>query len=267
MCRRDILIGAFLGGCLTAFGWGQKGHDTVAAIGEAHLTAPTLAMIDSLLDGQSLVYWSNWLDNASHTPEYSYSSTWHYKNIDADYDYETAPNISTGNIVSALRENIAVLRSENASKDEKALALKMTGHLMGDLHQPMHLGRAVDRGGNGHKVKFFHRDSNLHSVWDSSIPESVHKWSYSEWRDQIDRVTDAEGEYMIGGNIDDWGKETYLICKDVYAGTPVGTDISYDYVERWRPVVELQFLRGGRRLAHVLNSVFDSTYNNGGGDF
>ena len=31
----------------------------------------------------SPVYWANWLDNASHTPEYAYSKTWHYKNVDA----------------------------------------------------------------------------------------------------------------------------------------------------------------------------------------
>ena len=52
---------------LVAFGWGQKGHDTVAFIAENHLTDATKAALDSLLDGKSPVYWANWLDNASHT--------------------------------------------------------------------------------------------------------------------------------------------------------------------------------------------------------
>lgn len=247
--------------CATAFGWGQKGHDTVAAIAESHLTEATAAAADSLLNGMSLVYWANWLDNASHTPEYAYSSTWHYKNIDIDQTYDSAPDLETGNVVTALRKNIAILQSSTTSENEKALALKMLTHLMGDMHQPMHMGRKADRGGNRHKVKYFNRDNNLHSVWDSSIPESAHKWSYSEWRDQIDRLNDLEAEYIIAGDLDSWARETYVIATKVYDSTPEGTEISYDYVEQWRPTVETQLLRGGRRLAHILNSIFDPAYN------
>ena len=54
---------------------GQKGHDTTAFIAENHLTPITRAVVDELLNGKSMVYYSNWLDNASHTPEYAYSKT------------------------------------------------------------------------------------------------------------------------------------------------------------------------------------------------
>ena len=69
---------------LYAAGWSQKGHDVVAFIAEQHLTTNARIQVATLLQGRSMVYWSNWLDNASHTPEYEYSKTWHYKNIDAD---------------------------------------------------------------------------------------------------------------------------------------------------------------------------------------
>ena len=62
---------------VNVFGWGQKGHDVVAYIAEQHLTPKTKAVVDSLLNGQSMVYWSNWLDNASHTDKYAYTKTWH----------------------------------------------------------------------------------------------------------------------------------------------------------------------------------------------
>ena len=68
---------------VAAFAWGQKGHDVTAAIAEAHLTPATQKAVAEVLDGMSPVYWANWLDNASHTPEYAYSKTWHYKNVDA----------------------------------------------------------------------------------------------------------------------------------------------------------------------------------------
>ena len=44
-------------------GWGQKGHDVTAAIAQRHLTPAAKALTDSLLNGKSLVYWANWLDN------------------------------------------------------------------------------------------------------------------------------------------------------------------------------------------------------------
>ncbi len=252
---------AVLAACsLQAFGWGQKGHDTVAYIAECHLTPATKHAVESLLDGKSIVYWANWLDNASHTPEYAYSKTWHYKNIDAGLDFDKAPKIKEGNIVDALYEQVAVLKNPQSTDEQKSLALKMVVHFLGDIHQPMHMGHASDRGGNSWHVQYFRRDNNLHSVWDSSLPESAHKWSHTEWQREIDRATPEEAHEIQAGNPTSWGKETYEICTQVYDKTPEGTNISYDYIAEWTPTVERQFLRGGLRLADVLNSIFDPQY-------
>ncbi|KAH8977743.1 S1/P1 nuclease-domain-containing protein [Lactarius hatsudake] len=53
--------------------------------------------------------------------------------------------------------------------DERASeALKFLIHFVGDMHQPLHLtGR--NRGANGVKVSFDGRNTNLHSVWDTSL--------------------------------------------------------------------------------------------------
>ena len=88
---------------VSSWGWGQKGHDVTAYIAERHLTPATAAAVDSIFDGRSLVYWANWLDNASHTPEYAYSKTWHYRNIDADQTYESMPKNPQGDVVDAIR--------------------------------------------------------------------------------------------------------------------------------------------------------------------
>lgn len=243
-----------------AFGWGQKGHDTTAYIAECHLTPRTLAALDSILDGKSIVYWSNWLDNASHTPYYAYTKTWHYKNVDADQAYDSVPDFPKGDVVTAINAQSEILRNPRASKDEKALALKILVHCMGDLHQPMHLGHASDLGGNQWEVKYFDRKTNLHSVWDSSLPEYAHKWSYTEWQQQVDRVSPEEEAVIVAGTVDDWGRETQAICTEVYATTPKKSQISYYYIAKWAPTIELQFLRGGLRLADILNSIFDENY-------
>lgn len=246
---------------LNAFGWGQKGHDVTAYIAEQHLTPTTKKAIDNILDGYSIVYWANWLDNASHTAPYAYTKTWHYKNIDEGERYEEAKANPGGDVVTAIKGMSEKLADKNVSVEEKALALKILVHVMGDLHQPMHMGHATDLGGNRVKVKFFGRETNLHSIWDGSLLESAHKWSYTEWQQQIDRATPGEQAAFVAGNVDDWAKETLAQAGLAYRNTPAGANVSYNEIAAAAPVIELQLLRGGLRLAHVLNGIFDPEYN------
>ena len=76
------------------------------------------------------------------------------------------------------------------------------------------------------------------------------------WQEQIDRLTDEEAAQIAAGEPADWVKETHEICKEIYGFTPEGTDISYDYLFKYTPVVERQFLRGGHRLARLLNEIY-----------
>ncbi len=124
----------------------------------------------------------------------------------------------------------------------------------------MHAGRYSDRGGNKHKVKFFDNESNLHSVWDSRLPETGHKWSYTEWTDQLDRPDDKTSMEVIQGTISDWCRQSHEIAKEIYSSTPEETVVSYDYIAGWTPTVEQQLINGGLRLATILNYIFDTEY-------
>lgn len=239
---------------LYSFGWGQKGHDTVAYIAECHLSPDAKAAAEQLLDGKSIVYYANWMDNASHTPEYAYTKTWHYKNVDAGQSYESAPQNENGDIVEALEQQILILGDRTKTKEERALALKMIVHFLGDLHQPMHLGHATDLGGNRWMVRYFKNPKNLHSIWDSSLVESAHKWSYTEWQQQIDRASEEDiSEILKSDNPNVWAQETLGIAQKVYDSTPQDTNIEYNYIAEWTPVIERQLLKGGLRLAYILN--------------
>lgn len=247
-----------------AFAWGQKGHDVVSRIAENHLKPEVRDSVEKLLENHSLVYYANWLDNASHTPEYSYSSTWHYKNIDAGETYESAPMNPDGDIIRAIRSQVGVIKSPASTRQEKNLALKMVIHLMGDLHQPMHMGHLSDRGGNSVMVKFFGKPVNLHSLWDDHLPEAAHKWSHTEWQQQLDRLSPDEIAEIIGtADIDDWGKESYAEASRIYDATPEGTEVSYDYIAQWTPSVESRLLKGGLRLGYLLNSIFNGSNSKG----
>ena len=236
--------------------WGQVGHDTTCAIAEKHLSRRAKKKIKKILKGQSLVYWANWLDNASHTPEYEYIKPWHYKNVNADQTYDEVPPAKEGDIITALNEQVSKLKSGQLSDEEEALALKIVIHLIGDLHQPMHMGRKTDYGGNLIHLTVFKQERNLHATWDEDVVDYAHHWTYTEWVEQIDRVNKKERKAIEQGTFDDWARETYEICKDIYNNTPEGAEVSYDYIAHYAPVVEQQLLKGGIRLARVLNEIF-----------
>lgn len=256
MTNKILIFVVSLFSTLSCFAWGQKGHDVIAFIAQKHLNPGVQEKVEAALGGKSMVYYANWMDDASNTPEYAYGKTWHYKNIDANETYETAAVEERGNVVIALNNIISELSAGGLTPEKEALDLKMLIHLVGDMHQPMHMGRLSDRGGNRHKIKFFNRPTSLHTIWDTDLVESVHKWSYTEWQEQVDRASEEEIKEIVSGTVNDWAKESYEIAKLIYAATPEGFNVYYDYLAAWRPVIEDRFLRGGLRLASVLNSIY-----------
>lgn len=241
---------------LSALAWGQKGHDTVAYIAECHLTPQAAARVTAALGNHSLVYWANWMDNASHTDEYGYTLTWHYANIDEGYTFETMLRNADGDIISALESIIAALENGGLESAQEELYLKMLIHFMGDLHCPMHAGRKSDRGGNDVPVWYFSKSTNLHTIWDTDLVESAHRWSYTEWQREIDRMDKAECNAAVAGTPVEWLKETAAVCAEIYHFTPEGTRVSYDYIAKYAPVIERQLLLGGHRLAAILNRIY-----------
>ena len=237
--------------------WGPKGHDTVAYIAEKHLSKKTLKKVTEVLDGHSLVYVANWMDNASHTDDYAYTKTWHYVNVDpSEESYAASAKEAKGDVVTAINDIVAALKSGKLTPEEEQANLMMLIHLVGDIHCPMHAGRKSDRGGNGTQVKYFGSQKKLHSVWDSEIVESAHRWSHTEWQYQVDRATPKEVKTMAQGTPNDWIEETVVLARDIYDNSPSGVNLSYDYVAKYAPIIEQQFLKGGIRLAKLLEEIY-----------
>ncbi len=242
--------------CLTAYGWGQKGHDVICYIAECHLTPRAKAMVAELLDGRSMVYYGNWADGAKYQKEYAYSRAWHYFNMEHRDSAQSAKRSDEGDLLSALESLERTLRDESASGEERSVALKIYIHLVGDLHQPMHLGREVDEGGAEIPVIYFTDSTSLHAAWDYFVPMGVREWSYTEWREQIDVASEEEMARIVSGDYATWIDQIHELTRQIYRDTPIDTRIFYDYMEKYNPIVEQQFLYGGLRLAHLLNEIF-----------
>lgn len=255
--KRFIVLVLAMGVVLNALAWGPKGHDTVAYIAEQHLSKKTLKKVQEVLGGHSLVYVANWMDNASHTNEYAYTKTWHYVNVDPNEGtYANSKKDAAGDVVTAINSIVENLKSGELSPDEEQAQLMMLIHLVGDMHCPMHAGHKSDRGGNGTQVKYFGKQKKLHSVWDSEIVESAHRWSYSEWQFQVDRASKREQKAIIQGTPNDWIEETVVLANDIYEESTTQQNLSYDYVANYTPIIEQQFLKGGLRLAALLEEIY-----------
>lgn len=252
----------------SVFGWGPTGHDVVAAIAEKHLTEKTREQLDQILDGRSIVYYSSWMDSIQNSPYwengYNQTKTWHYANVDKGKTYQTMKKNENGDVVVALTTLTDQLTNnyDNLTDSMRTDYVKMIVHMVGDMHCPMHAGRLSDMGGNRTKVRWFGRNTNLHSVWDSKIVESARKWSYSEWRDQLDRNVCPEFvQSLMVGSFEEWFVETVEGAASIYnyveALGEENPNLSYKFVFDFAPLLENRLLVGGYRLAYVLNSIFD----------
>ena len=250
-----------------ALAWGKTGHRIVAALADAQLSGLARAHVKELLGVESLDEAANWPDEMKSNPAQFWQKTanpWHYVTLNGIL-YDEAP--PEGDAIEALKHFKATLRDPNASLADKQLALRFIVHLVGDLHQPLHVGKCCDRGGNDVKVRWFGRDLNLHSVWDSALVDDQ-QLSFTEYAAKLQRHTSNE-DVIRWWDISprDWISESAQIRETVYPamppkgakdkkGQPAVPELSYPYVYKFTPVMEQRLKQAGVRLAAYLNAVY-----------
>lgn len=246
----------FLSAC-TAFAWGPKGHAVVADVAASHISKKTAKKIEKVLDGQTMVDVSSWMDGLRGVPEYEYVRTWHYLNIDPGYTYDTMEKNPAGDVYIKLFHVVEQLKSGSLAHEKEKDYLRFLIHMVGDLHCPMHAGYRFDVGGNLHEVQWFGKSTSLHSVWDSKLIESCRPWSYSEWTKNIDITDKKEIKRITGSPIDVWRDDCLAMRDDIYASSPKGTNLSYAYCDKYVGAVQKQLLYAGLRLAMLLDEIYE----------
>lgn len=236
--------------------WGKNGHRATGKIAEKHLTKKTKKCIDKLLNGQSLAFVSTFADEIKSDRNFNKYYSWHYVNMDLDQTYEESEKNPQGDLVTGIDKCISVLNDKSKSEEDKIFHLKMLVHFIGDLHQPMHIGRKEDKGGNSIQVQWFGRGSNLHRVWDENMIDDF-KMSYTDLADNARDLSKKQIEAIEKGSVIDWVNEVHKITVDVYNSAKVGENLRYKYSYDHFDTVRTQLQKGGIRLAKVLNDIFD----------
>lgn len=235
--------------------WGQKGHRATASIATKYLSGKTRKAIEKLLGDETLVTVSTYADEIKSYDQYRKYSSWHYVNVDSGLTYTESEKNKYGDIVSAIKTCEEVLKSESSSKEDKIFHLKLLVHFIGDLHQPLHLGHADDKGGNDFQVLWFNDGTNLHSLWDTKMIES-YGMSYSELSKNFGKVTKKEFKSISAGGLLSWVQEGQDLAEQVYNSAEIGEKLSYRYSADNMSLVTEQLQKGGVRLAKVLNDIF-----------
>ncbi len=239
--------------------WGTLGHRVVAEVAEHHLNSKTRKAIARIIGPGSLAMEANWLDFIKSDPAYNYLYNWHFVNMPSGWDFDKVNNFlqtDTGtNAYNRVNFVIAELKKKDLPQDKKLLYLRVLVHVLGDLHQPMHVGHKEDLGGNQIKITWFNKPTNLHALWDEALLD-FQNLSYTEYANALDHPSKTQAYDYVQGNLANWIFGSYKIASALYSEAEKDTKFSYRYNFDHISTANEQLLKGGLRLAKVLNDIF-----------
>jgi S1/P1 Nuclease len=243
-----------------AFAWGSNGHRIIGEIADRHLSKKAKKNVQAILGNESIAISSNWADFIKSDTSLNYLGPWHYLNVKQGLNAKEFENYVTNDTgvdaFTKINFIVAELKNKDLTVEKKRFYLKLLIHFIGDIHQPMHVSRAEDQGGNRIKVLWFNEPSNLHAVWDDKLIE-YQKLSYTEYVANINFVEKNTAITWQQQPMHSWFFESYQLSAQLYAGiTQPDQKLSYKYNYDNIEMLNLQLLKGGVRLAGVLNVLF-----------
>lgn len=288
MRKPSVLIALLIVPCIV-LGWGKTGHRIIAQMGQDLLSPEIQKKITSLLSDANMAMVSNWADEARSDVNYKYISSWHYSDFDKNLSREEFEKIAfeqkNGQALLRVYSIAQTLRNRQPNQaqqkqqrdflknfpqstgnkeldvceDSDTVLLKFLIHFMGDMHQPLHLGRPEDAGANRVKIKWFNEEINLHSLWDNKII-SMETLSYTEFAQYLSSINKLNpvkisSEEELRRAIIDWAWETYQLTNIIYKSVDeINNTFVYTYNYKW--IYEQRFCSGAERLAGIMNYIY-----------
>ncbi|KAK5190798.1 hypothetical protein LTR99_003283 [Exophiala xenobiotica] len=273
-----------------ASAWGSLGHRTVAYLASLYFTPESNVFTNTLLNGQDISEAALFPDKVRHMPAFAYTAGWHYIDAQDDPPHQCGINITRdclpkdgGCVVSAIANHTARVANASLPRFYRGQSLRFMMHFFGDVHQPLHT-ESFDRGGNDLPVLFDHHTTNLHSVWDTLIPNK---------HAGPDTITQSDSINSLRSNADDellaafrWAQRLYAndtrplseeclsdaadcslswaseanayVCSYVLAHDVHGRELGGDYFDGAVAIVDDMVGKAGRRLAAWINAITEN---------
>lgn len=234
----------------TTYAWGAKGHEIVSEVAFNYLDESTKKIVLQYLDGMTIQEAATWMDRIKKDQSLNYMKPYHYVNFQKGAPVKNNPG---SNIIAVLSKAIAELNNhKKLSKEEVKMRLLFVFHLIGDLHQPLHVGYASDKGGNKTQINFNGKGTNLHSFYDSGIIK-YKKIKFKECLNPT-KSTKKEVAKFQKVNVMQWATESRSFLPEIYNFK--GHKVSEEYVDKNAVIIKSQLYKAGIRLASVLNQAF-----------
>ena len=192
-----VVMSAFVASWLapsSADAWGKYGHLTVCDLAYRNLTPASRAAITDLMRSRSGGITVRGRGKAADRHYTSFNIGCleedalprrhpedHFINVDRQTS-AISSDVCPRNgdcILSGIKRDFEILRDTGRSREDRVFALMALGHWVGDVHQPLHVSFADDRGGNyieasteGRCGSSRYRVENLHAVWDNCLLEA-----------------------------------------------------------------------------------------------
>jgi hypothetical protein len=232
------------------FAWGNRGHALVAEVAFHYLDEATKKNVMQYLDGMTIEEAANWMDAIKSDHANDYMKPYHY----IDFEKGSKEEPAGDNIVTVLNGTLKSLdEKQNLSREEIKQRILFLFHLIGDIHQPLHVGYPSDKGGNKVQVSFFGRGSNLHAMWDSDIIETKGTSLSDVLASKKYSVEEMQSVKKI--DVIGWAKQSRGYLKNAYSLNG-SAKINNLYVDANYPIIKTQLLDAGIRLASVLEHYF-----------
>src|SRR5690606_16096423 len=168
LLRRIVVVALAALAYVPALAFGPAGHRIAGDLAEPLLCERTAQEIAALTGGERLAEIGLWADRVRGEDAWRHTGPWHYMNIDDDASIDAFEHPRDGDVLWAIQRHVERL-AEPGARERRAEALRFLVHFIVDVHQPLHVGRESDRGGNEIDVVYRGRTTNLHRFWDTDV--------------------------------------------------------------------------------------------------
>ncbi len=287
MKAKILLVAALLGmTTLACPAWDATGHLLIDALAAQKLRPGVIKKMESLfplLDTQfhggcpyTLLTAGTWLDDMRGLGHANPWSRWHYVDIpcNGDRSYAVPP---PPHALWALDQATEVLRSQTAEPKARAEALAQIMHIVGDIHQPLHVADCGDRGGNAVPILPLTAEegkgpANLHAFWDAAYRYDALEGKIAERRVTAEQALAKRAAIPSSAPASQhpwrqWAYETHTIAcasgwpKEWLAGskkTPL--QLTPEFIHAAHEIALQQIARAGERLAALLNELLGDAH-------
>ena len=235
--------------------YGPSGHLIAGRAADDLLCAQAAEEVERLGDGLDLGELGLWADQIRSDPDYDEAAPWHYMNVADDSSVAAFAHPPEGDVLWAIGHFRQRLGDASLTDDARAEALRFLVHFIVDLHQPLHVGRADDRGGNSIDLRFRGESTNLHRLWDTHVIE----WTGLTIDDYVDRIRSgvwAPAQAAAMQPVQQWAEESFALRTQVYDFGRENREPSADYMARAADVTGRRLGAAAARLARTLNGIF-----------